>query len=142
MVVNTTEKRRRCVLANHLGDKVPASRVLVHEVGNIVNKASDQNERPLGRLFLDWKAVSEMFLAEDGRRTHSYPKKQREVRYCPGPNEDLSGSLGDVSTASLVDLFEPRYLGKSEEASILNDGNIDYSGENKPSAGRPNQTSP
>ena len=52
VVVNATEKRCRPILANHLGDEMPASWVLIHKVGNIVNKSRDQNQRSLGRLFL------------------------------------------------------------------------------------------
>jgi len=52
MIINTTEKCCGCILADHLGNKVSASRMLIHEVGNIVNEPSNQNERSFGRLLL------------------------------------------------------------------------------------------
>lgn len=55
VVIDTTEERCSRILADHLGNEVSASRVLVHEVRNIMNKSSDQNEGSFGRLLLVWE---------------------------------------------------------------------------------------
>ena len=53
MVVNTAEERSGCVLTDVLDDQVTATRVLVHEVGDVVDEARNDNQRPLLGLLED-----------------------------------------------------------------------------------------
>ena len=54
MVVNTTEECGRSVLADHLDEEMRTSRVLINKVRHIVDKAGDEDEGTLLRLFLDY----------------------------------------------------------------------------------------
>lgn len=44
MVIDTSEERSSRILANHLVQQVLATRVLIHERGNIVDEARDENQ--------------------------------------------------------------------------------------------------
>ena len=55
VVINTTEESCRSILADHLRDQVATTRVLVHEVRNIVNETGNDNKRTLGGLLLDYR---------------------------------------------------------------------------------------
>jgi hypothetical protein len=54
MIVDATKEGCRRVLANHLDDQVRASRVLVNEIGNIMDEAGNDDQGSLQSLFLDW----------------------------------------------------------------------------------------
>ena len=53
VVVDTTEERCGRILANHLGDEVTTTGMLVHERADVVNETGDNNQRALHRLLLD-----------------------------------------------------------------------------------------
>ena len=53
VVVDTAEERGCRVLANVLEEQMATTRVLVDKVRDIVNEASDDDERPLDALVLD-----------------------------------------------------------------------------------------
>ena len=53
VVVYTTKERRRGILADHTGDVITAARMLVHERPDIVDEASDDDQRTLLSLLLD-----------------------------------------------------------------------------------------
>lgn len=54
MVVHAAEERGRRVPADVLDDEVPAAGVIVHEVGDVVDEAGDEDEGPRGGLRLDF----------------------------------------------------------------------------------------
>lgn len=54
MIVDTTEERSRRILANHLRNEVATTRVLVHERRDIVDETSDDDQRALRGLLLDY----------------------------------------------------------------------------------------
>ena len=56
VVVYTTEEGSGSVLANVLCEQMAATRMLVHEVGDIVDEASDDNQWPPLGLLQDCKA--------------------------------------------------------------------------------------
>ena len=72
VVVYTTEERRRGILADHAGDVITAARMLVHERPYIVDKASDDDQRALLSLLLDWRDVSQ-YRRSAINYTHSSP---------------------------------------------------------------------
>lgn len=53
MVVDATEEGCRCILANHLDDQVRAARVFFNEIGNVMNKTRNNDQRAFRGLFLD-----------------------------------------------------------------------------------------
>ena len=50
MVINTAKERRARVAPDELADKVLAARVLLEELGDVVNEACDEDEAALLRL--------------------------------------------------------------------------------------------
>ena len=58
VVIDSTEKRCRRILADHLGDEVPTSWMFFHEVGDIVDEPCNQNEGSFGRLLPVWEMMS------------------------------------------------------------------------------------
>jgi len=74
VVINTTEECRRSVLADHLDEEMRTSRVLIDKVRHVVDKAGDEDEGTLLRLFLDymreWLIRAGIRKKED---TYSYP---------------------------------------------------------------------
>ena len=58
VVIDTAEECRRRVLANVLGEQVTATRVLVHEVRDVVDEARNDDQRPLLGLLEDYSVAS------------------------------------------------------------------------------------
>ena len=73
MVVDTAEERSRRILANHLRDEMTTTRVLVHERRNIVDEASNDDQRALSSLLLDCTQIVSMTSIANARNTHSSP---------------------------------------------------------------------
>ena len=71
MVVDTAEERSRRILANHLRDEMTTTRVLVHERRNIVDEASNDDQRALSSLLLDCTQIVSMTSIANARNTHS-----------------------------------------------------------------------
>ena len=72
VVVYTTEERRRSILADHAGDVITAAGMLVHERPDIVDEASNDDQRTLLSLLLDWRDVSQRWRSTINY-THSSP---------------------------------------------------------------------
>lgn len=53
MIINTAKERRARVAPDELADKVLAARVLFEELGDVVDEARDEDERPVLRLLLE-----------------------------------------------------------------------------------------
>jgi hypothetical protein len=53
VVIHATEEGRCCVLTDVFDEVVTTPRVLVQEVGNIMDEPGDKDEWPLGSLLLD-----------------------------------------------------------------------------------------
>ena len=75
VVVHSTEERSRCVLTNEALDEMGATRMLVHERRDIVNKAGNEDEGPLSRLGLDCVMLEQGFVSESKGCAHSSRKR-------------------------------------------------------------------
>ena len=58
VVVDTTEERRCRILANVLREQMTATGMFIQEVRDIVNEASNDDQRSLLGLFEDYSSVS------------------------------------------------------------------------------------
>lgn len=52
MVIDTTEECSCRILPNELNYKVGSPRMLLNEIGHVVNKAGNKDKRPLCRLLM------------------------------------------------------------------------------------------
>ena len=53
VIVDTAEESSRRIPSDILREQMTATRVLIHERRNVMNKASNDNQRPLLRLLQD-----------------------------------------------------------------------------------------
>lgn len=60
VIVNASKESRCRIAANVLSQKMTTSRMLIHERRNVVNEASDSNQRTLFRLLQVWIIAREL----------------------------------------------------------------------------------
>ncbi len=46
VVIDTAEESGCCIFANVLSEKMPSTRMVIHEPAHVVDESTDENERP------------------------------------------------------------------------------------------------